>query len=287
MSFVKRRIDVTISLGEGQFGDQKGPDVTLTGHRVQVVVVSYNGDAQAQMQMRIYGLPQDVINKLTTVGPVLTQRRGQNRILVEAGDAGQALSVLYEGKIDQAWADYNQAPEVVFYVTALAEASAALKPVPARSYRTAVSVVDVARDIATSLGLAFESNQVEGRLVNPYFPGTAIDQLRALAKAARFNYTIEGGILAIWPWDGGRQNDAIAIDSATNMIGYPAFTGGGIVVRVLYEPRLGVGKKVQVVSVNEGAHGEWIVVSLVHSLDAESPGGAWVSEIMCVRSFNG
>ncbi|MCV6799835.1 hypothetical protein OII53_28025 [Achromobacter ruhlandii] len=287
MSFIKRRLDVTISLGEGQFGDEKGPDVTLRGYRVQVAMVSYNGDAQAQMQMRIYGLAPEMINKLTTIGPVLSQRRGQNRVLVEGGDADQALSVVYEGKIDQAWADYNSAPEVVFYITALAQASDALKLVRPRSYRAPTKVVDVARDIASSMGLAFESSGVEGSLANPYFPGTAIDQLRALAKAARFNYTIEAGILAIWAWDGSRQNEAILIDPAINMVGYPSFTGGGIMVRLLYEPRLGVGKRVQVVSVNEPAHGEWTVVSLSHTLEAEVPNGAWVTEIMCIRNFNG
>lgn len=287
MSFVKRRMDVTISLGEGQFGDEKGPNVTLRGYRVQASVIAYNGDAQTQMQLRIFGLKPEMINKLTTVGPVLSQRRGQNRILVEAGEAGAALSVLYEGKIDQAWADYNQAPEVVFYVTALAQASDALKLVPARSYRATVRAADVARDIATSMGLAFEANNVEGRLANPYFSGTAIDQLRALAKAARFNYTIEAGTLSIWPWDGSRQNEAIRIEPGLNMLGYPAFTGGGIMARVVYDPRLGVGKKVQVVSVNEPAHGEWSVVSLSHTLDAEVPNGAWFTDIMCIRDFNG
>lgn len=287
MSFVKRRIDVTISLGEGQFGEQQGPNVTLRGYRVQTAIVGYNGDAQTQMQLRVYGLKPDMVNKLTTVGPVLSQRRGKNRILVEVGEGDAALSVAYQGMIDQAWADYNQAPEVVFYVTALAQASAALKVVPPRSYRATVRIEDVAREMATSLGLAFEGNGVQGSLASPYFSGTAIDQLRALATAGRFNYTIEGSTLAIWPWDGSRQNDAILLDPALNMVGYPAFTGGGIMARVLYDPRLGVGKKVQIISVNEPAHGEWTVVSLSHTLDAEIPNGSWISEIMCIRGFNG
>lgn len=287
MSFVKRRIDVTISLGEGQFGEQQGPNVTLRGYRVQTAIVGYNGDAQTQMQLRIYGLKPEMINKLTTVGPVLSQRRGKNRILVEVGEGNAALSVAYQGMIDQAWADYNQAPEVVFYVTALAQASAALKVVPSRSYRATVRIADVAREMASGMGLAFEGNGVEGSLASPYFSGTAIDQLRALAKAGRFNYAIEGGTLAIWPWDGSRQGDAIVLDPGINMVGYPSFTGGGIVARCLYDPRLGVGKKVQIRSVNEPAHGEWTIVSLSHSLEAEVPNGAWLSEIMCIREFNG
>lgn len=128
MSFVKRRIDVTINLAEGQFGDNAGPAVTLSGYRVQAAVVAYNGDSQAQLQLRIFGLSQDMINKLTVIGPIPTERRN-NRILVAAGDVGgDALTVVYEGTISQAWADYNQAPEVVFNVVALAAAFEAVKP---------------------------------------------------------------------------------------------------------------------------------------------------------------
>ncbi|QDJ35826.1 hypothetical protein CBR67_03705 [Bordetella hinzii] len=287
MSLVKRRLNVTINLGEGKFGERRGPDVTLTGYRTQVSVVAYNGDAQSVLQMRMFGLAADMVNQLTTIGPVLNQRRGQNRILIEAGDDEAALSVVYEGSIDQAWADYSSAPEVVFYVLALGEASAALKPVPPRSYRGTVSVVDVARDIAASLGLALEANGVQGKLANPYFPGTEIDQLRSLARAARFQYTIESGVLAIWPWNGSRDTGAIVVSPENGLIGYPTFTSGGLMVRNLYEPQFGVGKKIQVISTNEPAHGEWTIVALSHQLESEVPGGIWASEALCQRVIDG
>lgn len=287
MSFVKRRIDVTINLAEGQFGDNAGPAVTLSGYRVQAAVVAYNGDAQAQLQLRIFGLSQDMINKLTVVGPILTERRN-NRILVAAGDVGgDALTVVYEGTISQAWADYNQAPEVVFNVVALAAAFEAVKPTNARSYRGAVQVAGVAQDLATAMNLAFQNNGVDVSLSNPYFPGTALDQLKSCARAARFNYTIDRGILAIWPHAGARAEEPVLIQAGDNLVGYPNFTGGGVEFTVLYTPQLGLGNRVQVISVVEAAHGEWTVVSLVHQLEAEVPGGAWVSRILCQRPVNG
>lgn len=287
MSFVKRRIEVTISLGEGQFGDDKGPDVTLSGYRTSVIVVYYNGDAQGQLQLRMFGLSQDIMNKLTAIGPVFTERRGKNRISVAAGDEGQPLSLVYEGAIDQAWADYNMAPEVAFNVVALAEVGNALKPVNARSYRGAVSVAVVVSDIATAMGLAFENNGVQAMLSNPYFPGTSVAQLRSCARAGRFNYTIELGVLAIWPQSASRQGEPIEVSPEKNLIGYPTFTGSGIALNLLFTPALGLGRPVQVTSAIEAAHGEWIAVSVVHSLEAEVPGGAWLSQVMCVRSLNG
>lgn len=287
MTFVKRRIDVTISLAEGEFGDNTGPSVTLSGHRVQVAVVAYNGDAQSQMQLRIFGLTQDMINKLTVIGPILTERQN-NRILIAAGDVGEdALTVVYEGTIAQAWADYNQAPEVVFNVVALAAAFEAVRPTNARSYRGSVQAAAIAQDLATAMSLAFQNNGVDTALSNPYFPGTALEQLKACARAARFNYTIDRGILAIWPLTGARAADPVLIEAGKNLVGYPTFTGGGVEFSILYTPQLGLGDRVQVISVVEPAHGEWIVVSLVHQLEAEVPGGAWVSRILCQRPMNG
>lgn len=285
MTFIKRRIDVTISLGEGKFGDTKGPDVTLSGYRVSAAVVAYNGDAQSQLQLRIYGLNQDMLNQLTVIGPVMTERRN-NRILVAAGGEGQALSVVYEGKIYQAWADYNQAPEVVFNVVALAAADMAVKPVSARSYRGATSVAVVMQDIATSMGLGFENSGVNVQLSNAYFPGTDVDQLRSCARAARINYSIDRGVLAIWPTNSNRIGDAIQLSADNGLVGYPTFTGSGIACTLLYNPDLATGKTVQLTSSIEAAHGEWIIFSLVHNLEAEVPGGAWMSQIMCTRKMN-
>lgn len=286
MSFVKRRIDVTISLGEGKFGDTKGPDVTLSGYRVSVAVVAYNGDAQSQLQLRIFGLSQDMMNQLTVIGPIMTERRN-NRILVAAGDEGQALSVVYEGQIYQAWADYNAAPEVVFNVLALSAAEKAVKPVGARSYRGSTAVAVVMQDIAASMGLGFENNGVTVQLANPYFPGTDVAQLRSCARAARINYAIDRGILAIWPMDANRAGEPIQVSPERGLIGYPSFTGNGIACVLLYNPDLGTGKQVQITSTIEAAHGEWTVVSLVHNLEAEVPGGVWLSQIYCQRQING
>ncbi|CAB3715270.1 hypothetical protein CEY09_30880 [Achromobacter marplatensis] len=287
MTFIKRSIDVTISLGEGQFGDTKGPDVTLSGYRVSAAVVAYNGDVQSQLQLRIFGLSQDMMNKLTAIGPVMTQRRGKNRIRVEVGDERNTLSTVYEGDIDQAWADYNQAPEVVFNVVALSAAGKAVKPVPPRSYRGATSVAVVCRDIAASMELAFQGNGVNVFLSDPYFPGTDLDQLRACTRAARISYTIERGILAIWPVNGSREGPAIQVSPELNLIGYPTFTGNGIACNLLYTPDVGMGRVVQVTTSIEAAHGEWSIVGVVHQLECEIPNGLWLTQILCQRIING
>ncbi len=282
MTFVKRKIDVTISLGTGQFGDIEGPEVTLSGLRANASIVAYNGDAQGQMQLRLYGLPLHMINQLTTIGPIMQERRN-NRILVAAGDEGGAMSTVYQGTIDSAFGEFQGAPDVVFNITALAAAIQAVKPVGASSYRGSADVATIMQTLAETMGFAFENNGVSVQLSNPYFPGTALEQVKSCARAGNIYYTIDRGTLAIWPKTAARVGDPVEVSPETGMVGYPGFSGNGLVLTTLFNPNLALGGQVNVTSSLPVACGVWNIFSIVHELESETPGGSWFSQISCYR----
>lgn len=287
MSFVKRRIDVTISLGEGQFGEQKGPDVTLTGLRTSVAIVAYNGDAQGQLQLRMWGLALEMMNRLTTIGPIMPQKR-KNSILVQVGDERSALSTAYRGEIITAYGDFNQAPMPVFNVIGMAGGINAVKPVSASSYQGSADVATIVAQLCTQMGYSFENNGVNVQLSNPYFSGTALDQLKACARAANILYTIDRGVLAIWPANGSRAGDPVLISPETGLVGYPAFSSGGIVFTTLYNPALALGGRVDVRSSLPVAAGVWNIYSVAHMLEAEMlEGGQWFTQVQCYRPIDG
>jgi hypothetical protein len=285
MAFVKRRIDVTISLGEGQFGDDKGPDVTLSGLRTSAAIVAYNGDAQGQLQLRIWGMTLDMINRLTTIGPIMPQLR-KNSILLQVGDEGSALSTAYQGEMIYAYGEFNQAPEVVFNVIGLAAGINAVKPVAPSSYKGAADAATIMAQLCSQMGYAFENNGVNVQLSNSYFPGTALDQVKACARAANIFYTIDRGILAIWPKSGFRIGDPIEISPETGLVGYPAFSSQGIIFTTLYNPALVLGGRVNVRSSLQVASGIWNVYSVAHSLEAEMPNGKWFTQVQCWRPID-
>lgn len=287
MTFTKRRIDVTLSLGKGKYGDQRGPDVTLSGYRVSAEIPVHTSDDRIQLLLQVYGLDQEMMNRLTMIGPVMEERRGMNLVSVSAGSDLDAPCVAYEGDIVKAWADYERAPDSVFTVMAQVAGAKEVKPVRSRSYPGATSAQAVMQDIAASMGYACEKNGDDIVLANPYFAGTDMDQLRSCAQAARVNYTIDRGVLSIWPANGFRSGASIPISPDTGLIGYPAFTSSGLTLKTLYNPDLAVGKRVQVASAIESARGEWTIVSLAHKLDANVPGGLWQSVAVCTRNLNG
>lgn len=281
MSYAKRAIDVTITLGEGQFGDTAGNAITLSGFRVAANIVAMGGDAQGQLQLRIFGLSLDKINQLTAVGPIATQIRRQNTVLVAAGDIGGAMTTVYEGVIDSAYGDFQNAPDVCLNITALSALGAAIVPVDATSWKGDVSVDSMMSTFARTIDFAYENNGVDVILKNAYFPGTALSQIRACAQAANIWYSTDNNTLAIWPKTGERMGDTPVVAAGDNMLGYPIFSSNGVTVNSLFIPNIRQGGLVEIQSEIQVACGTWRIASVVHQLESEAPGGQWLTQLNC------
>jgi hypothetical protein len=283
MSLVRRRIDVTIALGKGQLGDIPGEPITLTGHRVIAQMECTGGECMGKMQISIYGPPLSMINKLTCIGANMTEIRGQNRLQVAAGDDGGPMSLIFDGTIDQAWADFNAAPDVSLNVVGYSGLDAALKPIGPSSYKGATDAALIMANLAKTMGLAFENTGVSVMMSNPSLPGTALTQVKSCATAARINYTIDRGVLAIWPTNGARAGDIPLISPETRLVGYPTYSSHGVIVKSMFMPSAKLGGRVQIESSLTPARGTWNTIMVTHTLESERPGGAWFTDLHCGR----
>lgn len=257
--------------------------MVLTGHRVIAEIVNAGGASQGQLSMKIYGLPLAMINRLTMIGPTMTEYRGKNSISVSAGDDGSALSLIYSGQIDQSWGDFQGAPEVCLNITALAALDAAMKPVPGTSYSGSTDVAQIMSDFAKEAGLAFVNNGVNARLASPHFRRSVLEKIKTCAAAANINYFVDRGALVIWPLNGARSGQVPLLSPTSGMIGYPIFSSGGINVQTIFHPDVMLGGKISVDSSLTPARGEWNVFAVQHSLESERPGGAWFTYISGYR----
>lgn len=282
MSFTRKRIDVTISLGTGTFGESGADTVTLSGLRVQAMIHATYGDAMPVAHVRVFGLPLDMLNQLTSVGLINAGVRFKNTLLVAAGDDETGMSTVYNGTIKDSWGNMDGMPESCLEVTGVAGLAASLKPVGALSVKGQADVATIMQGLSEQMGFAFENNGVQVQLANPYFPGTALAQAKACARAADIWMTIDCGTLAIWPKDSARMasGDVPLISVATGMRGYPRFTSNGIEVSTLFNPDIKPGGKVQVESTLTMACGKWLVTDGTHVLESETPGGAWFTRVL-------
>ena len=278
--FFEREIELTIQLGAGAFGEQVGDTVTLSGLRIYADMSAPCGETMGTGQLRVYGLTQSMMNQLTTIG-VFGQVQGASKISVAAGEKGKVLTTIMRGSIWQAWADYNNAPEVAFNAIIHVGMTAALKPVEANSYTGATDVSFIMASLAMDAGWGFVDGGVNVTLSNPYLPGTILDQIKECARSADIYFKVENEILTIWNKDEVVQSSEPTISAATGMVGYPSLSSQGMSVKTLFNPSITMGGIVNVESSINLAIKRFKVLGLTHSISSLAPGGPWFTEILC------
>lgn len=278
MSLTKRRIDLTFRLGEGSFGGDGSNTVKVTGLRCTASISKAGGVSMTALQLRVYGLPLTLMNRLTTLGKQLTAGRN-NTVTVEAGSDDTGMAVVFIGTIHQAWADLNSAPDAVFTVEAYTSLLDALRPLPPTSFNGSADVATILSGLAQQMGYAFENNGVSVQLAYPYFPGTGRDQAMAAAHAANINILFDDSTLAIWPKNGKRGGAAVLLSKDTGMVGYPTWTANGLVITSEFNPSITFGGTIHVQSIITPACGDWTVFKVDHDLESEMPGGKWFTRV--------
>lgn len=287
MSFVRRRLDVTITLGEGNFGESGQNTVTLTGLRVSTTIVKAGDPGFDTAQVRLWGLTLSQMNAITTLGKPLQFFRN-NTITLSAGDAS-GVAVVFTGTIQSAYQDFTGAPDSSINIIAFVGLLDANKPVTPTSFQGPADVGVIMSGLAVQMTppLAFENNGVQVTLNSPYFPGTPRAQVEACAKAANVYWAIDGTVLAIWPKDGHRGGLIPLISPETGLVGYPQWTQNGVLLKTLYNPGIVYGAQIELKSSITPANGKWIVNKITYELESEMPdGGAWFSDLEAYRFEN-
>jgi len=140
--------------------------------------------------------------------------------------------------------------------------------------------VIIMQSLAKLMNKTFENNNVPPTMLdNPYFPGTALAQAEACARAANIGWTLDDNKLAIFPVFGNREGVVPLISAKTGMIGYPGYTGNGIRLKSSYNPSVVFNGNVKVESDLKAANGFWTVNVLTHDLSSEAPDGPWFTEM--------
>lgn len=272
----KKALELTITLGTGAFGENVGDTVTLSGFRMTADATNPGGDSMGRCHIRVFGLRNDVMNKLTTIGSINTAIKAKNAIMLAAGDDASGMNSVFSGTILDAWADYNSAPDVAFNIVAFAGLAAAVKPVGATSYKGSTDVAAIIQDLAVNeMGLAFENNGVDAKLSSPYLSGTALTKVRSVAQAADILWAIDRDVLAIWPQSGARKGTTPLISPDTGMVGYPSLSSKGMTVKMMFNPTVNLGCDVEVQSSVPMACGKWRVFNVAHNLSSEMLDGPW------------
>lgn len=292
-SYSSKLLRATLILPTANFPGTASNTLTLVGYRT-LAHIEAAANFPNTLSLTIFGMRQADMNAVTILRQLAHPTAVNARAFVQleaSSDGGQSWCQVFEGNFIDAAPDYTDPPNVALKVLAMAAYGEQVPIAAPTSYPgmspNAPSIVSIAQYLATQMGFTLEPNGVTGSLSTPYFPGTLMDQFKALCQHANLDFYFDGNAtLAITPKNQPRQGKAVPVFSASlgNLVGFPTVQRYGIHVDVLFTPALTLGANLQIEgSIVPGANGSWSAYKMEHDLESLQPDGAWFSHCDCTN----
>lgn len=279
MSFVQRKLTLTVTLGAGDFGDSGTSNTaTLEGYWADATITKSNLPAGDSCEVRVWGISQTLANQISRLGKPLSADR-KNLLSIQAGDDVSGMTLLFNGLIWTAYQDFEAMPEVALVMTCNSGVQPYTTPGAPFTYNGTIDAANIAQTLATQMGLGFVNNGVSVQLSSPYLPGTPMEQFNRLKDQADFYGAIDAAnVLSIWPKgspNGSAQDVTIA---PPNLVGYPQYSDTGIIIRALFQPGLAIGEVFNLQTSITPVNGQWQTWALRYDLSTR-PDGPWFMEV--------
>ena len=282
MAFNRKRIRLTLKLnGKDEVFDSDNKNkLSAVGLRISAEVSFGYGSPAPYARVRIYGLPQETMNKLITTKwqQVKTLR---SLITIEAAEGEGDFAQVFSGGIFMALPEYSEAPNVSIVIEAMSAALESKLATPAESYEGSHSVSEIIGGICQRIGFSFESNNVNAMVENPYLTGSDIEKIRWLCINNELDLYLGNNSVAIAPKGAARNVKIAVVSPETGLIGYPVITNIGATFKCLYDPNIQFGALVRIKdSQIELCNGDWRVYGLRAQLETEMDSARWFMEIV-------
>ncbi|EAB8051594.1 hypothetical protein QXA32_003430 [Salmonella enterica] len=280
MSYVQRDITVEFTLSDGRtFDNGKGNILTVLGAKCFATVTVYGGTAGTQITLYIWGLSPAHMADLSYRGVWRPAQSTANEMRVRAGGR-----LIFEGDITDAYADYNQAPDIPLILTGQVSFNLRNQTAADFSAKGDVPVADIIRALASSAGLKFENQGVSRSLSNPHFSGNLVQQMLDAASAADINIDLgDAEKVTIWPKDKALDIPAVHISPDHGLIGYPVYTMTGLSATTTFCPDLFIGRRVHLESSLPNVTGDYQLTGVIHTITSRTVGGPWSSNCTMTR----
>ena len=278
-SYNIKTLRAEIQLGTGNFQGTSKNTYTIEGLAMSAKIEKVGLPDLSKCELSIKGMKYEVMEQLTVLG-FLKLTSAKNVLTLYGGTVGETLPVLFSGDITKAVADFKNAPDVTFNISATAGAYSVKKAAPPLSVSGSTAAADLAKAWATEMGYSFKNAGVTTQVQNCIFNGSPLQKLRVLSEQYHIETIIDDGEIIIQPRGEVRKTGTIPyLTEESGLAGYPAFTDKGISLVALYNPDFKFGGLVRVKSIVPRASGEWKITKLTHSVSAHEKNGEWFSEI--------
>jgi hypothetical protein len=259
-AFDQRIIRAGIEI-DGQFVYFDGLDIRAAGTKTL-------NPTQNQCTMRISNLSRDMRNYLLTrASPRTTPNQTRTPVLMtlDVGRESTGTFRLFEGQVFSSTP--SQPPDIAITFRSLTNNflngllggyAQSSSMVPLRAICDAVAKSMKSPQYPNGLSLDF---QAQDKLIENYsYSGSASKQLEKLQQMGGVDATIDNGTLLVLASNQYRTGGTRLINMETGMIGIPNTFDGGIIVKMMVDNTVEIGRSVTVESkINPAANGEYKV----------------------------
>ncbi|EHY0364302.1 hypothetical protein K1Z98_002356 [Salmonella enterica] len=280
MSYVQRDITVEFTLSDGRtFDNGKGNILTVSGAKCFATVTVYGGTAGTQITLYVWGLSPAHMADLSYRGVWRPAQSTANKMRVKADGR-----LIFEGDITDAYADYNQVPDIPLILTGQVNFNLRNQTAADFSAKGDVPVADIIRALASSAGLKFENQGISRSLSNPHFSGNIVQQMLDAASAADISIDLgDAEKVTIWPKDKALDIPPLYISPDHGLIGYPVYTMTGLSATTIFCPDLFIGRRVHLESSLPNVTGDYQLTGVIHTITSRTVGGPWSSNCTMTR----
>lgn len=272
MTFAIRQIDLI-------FTSPNDTPLTLKNLKCNAIITNPGGySAYGQLQLQVFGMTLDQMNQYSSTGSKMVAAQNQS-VTVFAGNQNGAMNQVFSGTLISSFIDMSNPPDVSFVCAAVAGYYNKAAPVAANTYKGSQNAEDIIKALVGQLGDPWTfvnyQNKAHAVLQNQYVSGSVIDQICAVAAAARFPIKIENNVVTIWDNLGYADDIVIDIGPTTGLVGYPSYWEAGFVVRSEFKSTITNGRAVNLTSLIPKANGKFPIIQSTHEISTLTPDGPW------------
>jgi|SRR5471030_38 len=275
MSYQSRDITVIIKLADDDFGKGNN-ELKVDGLRVETQINQEGGTSGTTMYAKIYGMKEaDMLKCCTYAQDFLRIKSIEVTIL--AGDSISGMSQIFQGTITDGAIEYNETPSVPLVIQCRTGYLQQLYPVPPNSAAGRMDAKSMIKSLAEGAGFSFVGDGVTAGLQNHYSYGSAIQQIKDIARATGIGLDISNGVVRIWPSGQYADDHMVELSPSKGLIGYPTPIATGFIVNAEFTPDMSRGRKCRLTSSIARATGDFFIQNVTHIISSQNPGGPWMT----------
>lgn len=285
-SYRKRVIELQFTLAKGQFASGSNA-LTVRGLSCEVSIEKAGLPGLGTARIDVAGLSLDHINTLTT-RPNNPFAFCRNKVKVFAGIEGEPLALVFSGDITFANANFSGTADVRLSIEAKTGFFAKATADGPLAITSATKVAKVIEQVGKKYGFSVSVEDVQTELKNVIVNGDPIQKIISLTEMSGATTYIDDDQIIVTRSGYPRAGEALLVDAAHGMVGYPRLDRNSVQVTSLFLPGVKIGSRVKVDSIIRQACGLWFVSKVTHRIGAFGTGSQpWFTEMVLKRMFFG